>query len=254
MTWASRRRFLYLAGVVAFFSIPVMISLSVWLYEVPTCFDLKMNQGETRVDRGGPCRILDERRLIPHSVLWVRTFSVRTGVHSAVAYVENPNTHGGVREAPYRFKLYDARNILVAEREGITPIMPGSITPVFEGTITSGDRTAVRAFFEFTAPLVWERLTDRSRSILVSDKNIRDEDTVPRASAFVKNNDVVDFNNVIIVASVFDTAGNAFAVSSTIIPLLKAGETMPISFTWPAPFSRRVARIEILPSVLPVAE
>lgn len=252
MSWASRRRFLYLAGVIAFFAIPAMIALTLWLYEAPTCFDGKMNQGETKIDRGGPCRLLDENRLVPHSVLWARTFFVRHGVHSAVAYIENPNPNAGVREAPYRFRLYDARNILVAELEGVTPIMPGTITPVFEGAVETGDRVATRAFFEFSAPLVWERLVDQSRAVLITDKDLRDEETAPRATALVKNGDVNDIRNVVIAASVFDTAGNAFAASSTILPLLAAGETVQVSFTWPKAFERRVARVEILPVVTPV--
>ncbi len=242
---------MYLTGSIAFFAIPIAIVTSVWLYEAPTCFDNKMNQGETRVDRGGPCQLLDENRLVPHSILWARTFQVRTGVHSAIAYIENPNPKAGVMEAPYRFRIYDARNILVAEREGTTPIMPGVTTPIFEGTIASGDRTAVRAFFEFTAPLVWERLTDRSSNIVVSDKKTDGEETTPRVTAKIKNNDVVDMRNITIVATVFDTAGNAFAVSSTIIPLLNAGEIIPISFTWPAPFERRLARVDVLPTIAP---
>lgn len=235
-----------------FFSVPTAIFLAYALYKPATCFDGILNQGETNIDRGGPCKLLDERRLIPHSILWARTFLARPGVHSAIAYIENPNTEAGVKAAPYRMKIYDERNIIVAERIGVVSVMPGTITPVFEGTIDSGERFATRAFFEFSAPLVWERLHDRSRSVAVSDKIIRDAETSPRVSAILNNTDVVDLKDVRVTAVVFDTAGNAFAASSTEIPILAPNEKTTVTFTWPTGFKRRVSRIDVLPIVSPI--
>lgn len=252
MNWAAQRRLLYILGIVLFFGIVASIPVLIWLYEPATCFDNKLNQGETAVDRGGPCKLLDPRRLVPHSVLWTRPFLAREGVHSAVAYIENPNQGAGVREAAYRMKVYDDRNVLVGEREGITPIMPGAITPVFEGEMESGNRMATRAFFEFIAPLVWEKLQDRSIGIVVTDKLLKDIENAPRVTATVTNNDVADHLNVSLVAVVFDTAGNAFAASRTIIPELDARASIPVTFTWSDPFTRRVGRVDVLPIVPPV--
>lgn len=251
MHWASRRRFLYITGVVLFFAAGIGIPLALWLYEPATCFDGVQNQTETAVDRGGPCKLLDARQLIPHSVLWTRPFLARLGVHSAVAYIENPNQDAGVLEAPYRIKLYDDRNVLVAEQEDVTPIMPGTITAVFAGDMESGERAASRAFFEFVSPMVWERLRDRSEKVTVSDKQVKDIETAPRVSAIVTNDDVMDFKNVSVVAVVFDTAGNAFAASRTIIPLLTVRESYPLTFTWVEPFTKRIARVDILIVVPP---
>lgn len=238
-------------GVILFFGILSGIPVLIWMYEPATCFDSKLNQNETAVDRGGPCKLLDPQRLIPHSVLWTRAFLSREGVHSAVAYIENPNQGAGVKEAPYRMKIYDDRNVLVGEREGVTPIMPGVITPVFEGEMESGNRTATRAFFEFIAPLVWERLEDQSIGVAVTDRLIKDIETAPRITAIVTNNDVINHLNVSIVAVVFDTAGNAFAASRTIIPELDARAAIPVAFTWSEPFTRRVGRVDVLPIVPP---
>jgi len=251
MNWAAQRRLLYILGIILFFTLLTGIPALTWLYEPATCFDGTLNQGETAVDRGGPCKLLDPRRLIPHSVLWTRAFLAREGVHSAVAYIENPNQGAGVKEAAYRMKIYDDRNVLVGEREGVTPIMPGTITPVFEGEMESGNRTATRAFFEFVAPLVWERLKDQSVEIAVTDRLIKDIETSPRVTATVTNNDVINHLNVSIVAVVFDTAGNAFASSHTVIPELDARVSIPVTFTWSEPFTRRVGRVDVLPIVPP---
>jgi hypothetical protein len=251
MNWASRRRSLYISGVAAFFAVAIGIPLVLWLYEPATCFDSIQNQTETAVDRGGPCKLLDARQLIPHSVLWARPFAARPGIHSAVAYIENPNKDAGVVEAPYRIKLYDDRNVLVAEREDITPIMPGTITPVFAADMGSGERKASRAFFEFLAPLVWERLQDLSEGIAISDKLVENIETSPRVTATVTNQDVIDFKNVTVVAVVFDTAGNAFAASRTAIPILEVRASIPVTFTWSDPFTKKVARVDVLVVVPP---
>ncbi|MEK7628825.1 MAG: hypothetical protein AAB421_05450 [Patescibacteria group bacterium] len=252
MNWASRRRIAYFLGVVLFFSALIGIPLAIYIYEPPSCFDKQMNQGETAPDRGGPCKLLDARRIIPPSILWTRVFSTRPGIYNTVVYIENPNAGAGVKVAHYRIKLYDEKNIFVAEREGVLALMPGTINPVFEGSIETGQRIAVRALFEFTNNLVWERLHDRSIYVAVSDKSLDEEDVAPRLKASVTNTDVASYTDVGLVAVIFDTAGNAFAASSTVIPSMRGGEKKSILFTWPAPFTRRIGRFDVLPIVPPI--
>lgn len=247
MTWASRRRTIYGLGVFLFFAIVLGVPFAIWWYEPANCTDGEMNATETAVDRGGSCPLLDERTLVPHAVQWSRAFSVRDGTWSATAYIENPNNEGGVMLVPYRFKLYDERNILVADREGATYIMPGAITPIYEGGIETGNRLVARVFFEFAAPLVWERLQDMSRAIEVTAKSAADVTTAPRISATILNTSVAEARDVEFVAVVFDPSGNAIAASRTVIPVLAAGEQQTILFTWPDPFIRPVGRIDVIP-------
>jgi len=242
----------YIFGIFLFFAVVIGTPLAIWLYEPASCFDGKLNQGEFSIDRGGPCKLLDERQLIPHATLWARTFKVEDGKYSGVAYIENPNHDAGALEAPYRFRLYDEKNVLVAEKEGHMFIMPGVITPLFIGNIETGEREATRAFFEFAGPLVWERLIDRSSFLVVRNKELTNVETQPRVIAVVDNKEVKDIENIEMIAVAFDSAGNAFAASSTVIPLLEGGESVSIVFTWPEPFLRRAARVDVLPSVIPV--
>ncbi len=257
MTWASRRRTIYLSGIALFFALLIGIPLYFYLDEPETCEDGIQNQGETAVDKGGPCPLLDERVLTPYAVEWTRGFQVRnpdsigSGSYNALAYVDNPNEHGGVMEASYRFKLYDENNVIVTEREGVTYIMPGAVTPVFEGSIDTGNRVASRAFFEFSSPLVWERLDDRSRLIVIENKQVRDATTYPRLSAVARNTSVTDLYNTKFVAVIFDPAGNAMAASQTILDSLPAGESRPIVFTWPKAFTSPTGKIDITPLLSP---
>lgn len=254
MQWAARRRTLYLSGVVLFLALVLGVPLALWLHDPATCFDGVQNQGETMTDKGGPCNLLDERSLIPHSVEWSRSFSVRDGAYNAVAYIENPNEEAGVRAAPYRFRVYDTDNVIIAEYEGTTFIMPGEITPVFAGPFSTGRRVVSRTYFEFSAPLVWERMQNSSGVISVSNERITDTASMPRVSATAENSSVSEVKNVTFIAVLFDAAGNAIAASQTLLASIPSRGRSEIVFTWPSAFSVVPARVDIsvlTPPVLP---
>lgn len=241
----------YAAGVLGVFllvTIPVVFNA---LYEPASCFDGKQNQGETAIDRGGPCALLDVSRLEPHAVLWARSFAVRDGFYNAVAYIENPNQNAGVFDAGYQFKLYDSRNVLVAERSGRVPIPPGKVFPIFESRIDTGNRIPVRTIFSFTNTFNWERMRDPVEGIQVSNERLSGQNSAPRLDAELYNTTTIDKQNVVVIATIFDTAGNAIAASRTIVPRLLPNEREAIAFTWPHPFTTPVARIDIVPLAVP---
>lgn len=237
-----------------FFTVVVGLPVAYKLLTIkPTCSDGVQNQGETEIDRGGPCPLLDAQSLQPHAILWTRAFRVRDGSYSAVAYIQNPNKEAAVRQAQYRFALYDSRNVLVAERVGAAYLMPGTITPIFEPNIDTGMRTVVRTYLEFTAPLVWERGDNAALAVSVGNKQLFTTETTPRITATAENSSVADILNPgpSFVVVVFDPVGNAFAASATALARLDAGVSAPISFSWPDPFPATVGRIDVIPLVPP---
>ncbi len=252
MSWASRRRIIYATGVILFFLIviggPLLYS---YLKKPPTCTDGIRNQGETSVDKGGPCPLLDTGSLSPSAVLWTRSFYVRSGSYDAVAYIQNPNQDAGARAVPYRFGLYDEHNVLIAERTGMTFLMPGGITPVFEGAIDTGNRVVSHTYFDFTEPVIWERMADTSGAISVSNTQISDVTTSPRVTANVLNTSVAGIQSMAFVVIISDPAGNAFAASQTALTELAAGESRQVIFTWPSPFNITVGKVQIVPLTAP---
>lgn len=251
MSWASRRRFTYLTGVILFFVIIIGVPTAYWYFTIPaTCSDGIQNQGETDIDKGGPCLTLDPRTLSPHAVLWARSFKVRDGTYTAAAAIQNPNQNAGVASVSYQISLYDSGNVLVAEREGITFIMPGAVTPVLESRIDTGNRIVAHTYFQFTEPLVWERMRNSASVLSVSGKQLTDIETTPRLLAIAQNSAVTDVIAPSFIAVIYDGAGNAFAASETQLNRLNAGVSSDIVFTWPAPFGAGAARIDIMP-VLP---
>lgn len=262
MSWASRRRTTYLSGVFIFFALLVGIPVAHYFLSIkPTCFDGKQNQGETAVDEGGPCLKLNPAALSPSATLWARSFKVRGGSYTAVAYVENPNPNAGVAQAQYHFGLYDSQNVLIAERNGTTFILPGGITPVLETGIDTGNRVAVHTCFQLNSdtclqnannPLTWDRMTSPASNIRVSNNQVSDTDTMPRITARVENVGFAPMSNISFVAVAFDPYGNAIAASGTALPDLPPSSPQQITFTWPQPFPGSVGRVDIIPLLPPV--
>lgn len=253
MSWAFRRRLLYLSGVFLFFLILFGVPVAYKILSIPTtCFDGIQNQKETAIDKGGPCLLLDERYLQPHAILWSRGFRVRDGTYNAVAYIQNPNEGAGVERVRYRFKMYDAQNVLVAERTGSMYVMPGGITPVLESRIDTGFRIVARTYFEFTETLVWKRMKNRSTYIVVNDKTTTNPAFAPEVTATARNASVEVLNKVSFVAAVFDPEGNAFQASATAIDIFPSEVINDLIFTWPDPFTSDVGHVDVLPVVSPV--
>jgi len=230
--------------VIVVISAPIIFSS---LHKKPTCFDGKQNQGETAIDKGGPCINLDGRSLQEYSVLWARAFPIRDGFYNAVAYVENPNARAGMYSIRYEFKLYDDKNILIAQRFGSTPLFPGGVFPVFESRIDAGNRVPARTTFSFVTQGVWKKMKNATRGIEIYNQRTSDVTSAPRVDAVIKNNNLTSLSNIILVAVLFDDKDNAIATSRTLIENLNPGEDKTIAFTWPRPFKQKVARIDIIP-------
>ncbi len=240
------------AGSILFVLVAIIAPLVFFaLHEPASCFDGIQNQNETAIDRGGPCQLLDEQYLQPHAVLWARSFLVREGFYNAVAYIENPNTSAGVYSAAYQFKLYDKDNILIAERYGSVPLFPGKVFPIFETRIDTGERIPARTFFAFVDDLVWERMENPTAGIRIKGERFTQGNTAPRVDAILENTNVRTKDDVVVIATVFDSDGNAVGSSRTIVETIAGGAEQQIVFTWPAPFGTPVTRVDIVPLALP---
>lgn len=254
MSWAAQRKMLYVLGIVLLFIIAIGGPVAYSYFSTPaTCSDGSQNQGETGIDMGGPCLTLDARYLQPHATLWARSFKVRDGTYNALAYIQNPNRDAGTPLARYRFSLYDSANVLIAEREGASFIMPGSVTPIFESRIDTGNRIVAHTYFEFVDPLIWKRMRNSAIAISVGNKEISDVATSPRVSAEATNSSVSDILDPSFIAIVYDPSGNAFAASQTALSRLAAGGVAPIVFTWSDPYGVSVGRVDITPVSAPIS-
>ncbi|HWP61322.1 MAG TPA: hypothetical protein VN495_01850 [Candidatus Paceibacterota bacterium] len=254
MSWASRRRATYLGSVLFVLAVLIAIPVAHYFFSIkPTCFDGIQNQGETAADEGGPCQKLNPSDLSSWGSAWARSFQVRPGNYTSIAYIINPNDSAGVSQADYQFGLYDAGNVLVQQVQGTSFILPGGITPVIVTGIDTGNRIVVHTYFEFTdATLDWERMVSPASVVQIGNTQVSDTDTSPRIVARATNSSFTALSNIKFIAVVFDPQGNAIAASQTALDSLAPNSPQQITFTWPAAFSGVVGRVDIT-ALLPPA-
>lgn len=98
-----------------------------FMNENPTCSDGRKNQGELRVDCGGPCRpcgaanqiVISDRGVFTHDDIGKTSFYVA---------FSNPSGDYWVRSFKYKIHVYDSYNTLINTMNGASSIPPAAIT------------------------------------------------------------------------------------------------------------------------------
>jgi hypothetical protein len=246
--WAARRRVKIIAGLTAIAFVIFAIYILVGLYEPPSCFDGAMNQGEEGIDCEGPCELLCPFNVYPLTVKWSRSLEVSDGMWSAIAYVENPNIEGYLRDLHYVFKLYDRAGELIVEKPGSTFATHEQILPIFEGRINTGDARPYRTVLQFIGATPWVRVPS-VYDVEVVEESLRNTQTKPTLTAQLINQEPRILNDIVIVAIVYDINGNAIGASETFLESLPARGKRKVTFSWPNRFEGVAERIEIIPMV-----
>ena len=250
--WAFRRKILYFAIAAIVVAILVGVPVFFFVYKAPTCGDGKQNQGEAGIDCGGPCRRLCEAQALSPIVTWKRFIEVTPGNYSLIAYVENPNFNYQANTVSYRFQLFDKDDVLVAERTGTATIYPNKKLPVVEYGVYTNDHVPTRMEFEFTSPLLWDKVSSTYSELRFTDVTLERETTVPRLTATIENRTPFDVTNIPVVALIYDVDGNALAVSKTVVARVGANGQESLVFTWPKPFARTASVKELIPIIAPI--
>lgn len=246
MSWSSRRRALYLLGVLVALAIVVGVPAFFFFYEPPTCTDGVQNGLEDGVDCGGECPIICSFSAADPLTHWSRLFQIVPGVYTTLALVENPNATVGAADIPYSFKLRDADNVLVYEKKGLISLSPSTVVPIFETGLQTGSRVPTRSEFTLGVP-VWVRQEPRERDVSVREQKLEDEASRPTLTATLRNDTTSDIGRFTTVAILYDIDGNALHASRTIVDGLAGLSETRVIFTWPQPFSGSVAKIDIIP-------
>jgi hypothetical protein len=247
MSWGTKRRNLILVVIFFLFIIPIGVIAFLILYKPPTCFDGIQNGEESGVDCGGMCVLLCTDQMAEPVVLWERAFRFTGGLHNLIAYVQNQNPNGFIKNANYVFKIYNEENILIQEVTGTVSIPPKTSMPIIQTGVQLFEQVVSRITFEFTNNFVFEKSDPRETLLLIKDEVVENEDTAPRIRAKVQNVSFNTVSNVDIIVIVYDSFDSVIGVSSTFVPMLQSEQTQDIVFTWQIPFTDRVSRVEIIP-------
>ncbi|MDE1945846.1 MAG: FxLYD domain-containing protein [Patescibacteria group bacterium] len=252
MSWASERKAAYtlsfilaaalIAGAIGYLS----------LHKPASCFDGIQNEGEQGIDCGGPCARLCQAAYAAPTVLWTQWTKERSGTYSILAYAENPNIGVGAAHAPYAFRIYDANDLLLYNAStSYTAIPADNNFAVFASGINLFDKVPARIDFSFGTDIGWARASSTEAGISVVSKTLSGEATAPKLLATLENTTLAPIANIQSIAILYDADGNAIAFSKTLTDAIAPGATADIAFTWPAPFSAAVYKIDILSQVLP---
>jgi len=251
-SWAFWRRVQYGLGFLSFWGMIGVLIYFINFYEPATCFDLKQNGDETGIDCGGGCVRVCSADVLPPRVVWAKSFEVTEGQYNVVAYVENQNQTVATPELPYTFELLN-NGIVVSSKSGTTVLPPNSVYPVFEGRVFTDDRqpvTDTRLIID-TAE-IWLPASAGRDQFRSSDINLSGADVRPRLDVELENTELVAAEDIEVVATIFNDAGEPVTASQTFVERIPARSTQDIVFTWPNTIAKTV-RSCVIPTDVAVA-
>lgn len=237
--WAFWRRVQYASGVVLFVIFAGTSSYFLFSDDTVTCFDGLQNGDERGIDCGGACVRICSADAEPPNIVWAESFEIAPGQYNATAYVENVNDVASVERLMYTFELLND-GVIVASRRGETPLPPDSIYPVFEGRINTNGQTVTETRLTIDPIMLWQPATLGREQFSVSNIALTRADDRPRLDAEVTNRELVPANNVEVVATLFNDAGQPLTSSETFVEEIAGRDKASIVFTWPNPIAKTV--------------
>jgi len=244
--WVLKRR---LAGFLVLLGMFIIIggSLAYIFWPRPSCVDGVQNGDEKGVDCGGSCskQCLGEIPVSPKR-LWQRFFQVRPGVYDVGAMIENVNLFVGTKVFRYTVKLYSEENVLLAERQGTTFLLPNQKALIFEPNMVPGPRAPARVDFSFEEPITWTRMDagDAQKIEVISRRFESDPHPIVRVKLRNKSTSRESELEISLVLESKD--GNAFAVARTTLEDFVAGSEREAVFSWPTSQFQEPASMQVL--------
>lgn len=239
-SWAVWRRIQYGLGFASFWGMIGVLIYFVNFYEPANCFDGLMNGDETGIDCGGGCVQICAADVLPPRVVWAESFEVAEGQYNTVAYVENLNQTAATPALDYTFELLN-NGIVVAERSGTTVLPPNSVYPIFEGRVFTDSREEVTETRITLQPAnLWLPASVGRDQFRSSDIQLSGADARPRLDVEIENTELVPAEDIEVVATVLNDAGEPVTASQTFVERIEARSTQDIVFTWPNPIAKTV--------------
>lgn len=218
MDYKLKRQLIF--GVILFAIISASVFFGYQLFKPQaSCIDGVLNQGEEKVDCGGPCMACRVVRFSDVEVMSYHLFSADDS-YDALARVRNPNTQHGTRALAYTFHFYDEGKSVIAEKKGVTYLLAGQTRYIVENNINTEKRAA---FITFTVDSfgVWEpqeKLTDQIAFPIFSKKYERvgaSEQGFARVTGTVENRSDYTVASVDVHIVLVDKNKNPIAAGKT---------------------------------------
>lgn len=231
----------------------ILLSLVSWaFYSIleprPTCFDGKQNQGEEKIDCGGPCQPCAEEISAQDLKITEKAF-VYGGPqkYDAMAKISNPNDQYGSPEFSYKFILKDSENNILAGREGKSFILPSETKYVIGTNLETELKPAIlevvihdcqwKTFFAYKKPQL--NIYNKRYDLISSPAGFSE------AFGLLANESEFDFNAIKINVILRDSSGNPLSFNSTEMRTVTSREERDFRLVWPISFSGEVQNVEM---------
>ena len=245
LSWNLRRQLIILLGLAILVG-GIGTGAYYTLRPGETCFDGIRGSGELGIDCGGVCTQVCTSEVSDLLVRWAKVIPVRTNQYDVAAFVSNPNDQFVVDELPYTFKVFDENNILIVERSGTTYVGPRDEYVIYEPKIDTGVKIPRRATIEFAIP-AWRRISGSAQAtVFVRNQNFT-TNPAPLITAELVNSGTEVQRDLEIAAVLMEPDRNVFAVSRTVVDILKPQSSTEILFGWPEQLGSSPAFIELFP-------
>ncbi len=210
-----------------------------FIYQAPSCLDNIKNQDEEDVDCGGICPEICIP-VINIEVAFTQAISLSDGYYDLVAKIRNPNPNYGAPVLRYRFELKDASSQIIAQKEGVTFILPNSSKYLIENNFFA--TSTVAAVSLKVEPLNKSNAKQMKNyepvELVVKDKrfeNFNQPNLAAEASGVVENKTTFGFDKVVVSIVLFDENKKAVGAAKSAMGTLIAGEERYFSTSWTEP-------------------
>ena len=242
--WAFWRQVQYWAGISCLLILVSIFGYFSWFHSPPTCFDGKQNGDEVGIDCGGSCQRFCLFQVKPPKILWARSFEIVPGQYNTVAYIANENKNSFAPTVAYAMRLYD-RDGLIVERFGTTTLPADNLYPIFEGPIFTDGRQVTHTELVLLETEPWLPDNSGREQFMVENRSLEGADKLPRLRASVVNSALTTAREVEVVATIFDSKGEALTASRTVVPSFPPQSSTEVVFTWPRPIAKTLRSCEV---------
>lgn len=236
--------FIYFLSALIFLSVLVL-----FLLPDPSCFDGERNQGEERVDCGGPCapcsRIV---KLDPITVKKTEWVSDGKGAFDAVILLKNPNKIYGA--AKFSLVIREKEGKIFEENKKETFLLPSEEkTILMHGLVFEGEPKNIEVIID-QDKIDWKRFVDYEKPDLIVNnsqyKTVFGEPGVfGRAIGSVVNQSSIDFEAIVVKVVLRSKEGKLLATNSQVMNTVRAGERRDYSIIFPQEFPGEVEKVMV---------
>lgn len=215
----------------------------------PTCFDGIRNQTEDDIDCGGICS--KRCKKIKVQELTAREAGVVessiAGEYDFYGVVINPNNVYGSKSFTYQIKFKDESGFMLAEKQGVSFILPGDKKYIIENNIKL-DKLPADIDFSIIGS-EWVELEDlyEKPDLKVANKSYNEISSgvgFSEAKGLLQNRSPFDFAMIKIKVILFDASGKIIALNATEMRTVKSGEERDYRAFWPTRFFGEVVNVE----------